>query len=418
LALFLYFIFFSAWLLLNYKYHGLNASTFLLAVYLVSSIGAIFLMYFYHSYDEEKIFFSAALFHITCLFLFLAPIVKVGNTNVQSFRMPSYKYLNYFAWIIISLSIISIVVASTKLKVVFSYDDLARARAMHNLNELYSNEQRNVFTYLGGIGQHLSLIALFMAFYFSINFPKKKLIFSLLFASSFAVVIQNLTIVGRDGIVRWILFFLFVFFIFKKQISLKTKRKIIKFSAIAIIPMGLLFFQISAAKFQGVGKGIIYYFVDYLGQSFIYFSYNFHQFMNGTAGGRMNFPSLFPAGQQVSINNLNDIFFANYNLNTFSTFVGSFYFDMGLLRTFDAALLFFLIFLFYFRKNISNSFSTLIVYLILYEIVLLGVFYYMFSSTEVVNTFIFIILLSILTDYKSKKKPILTTVFNEYTRHN
>jgi hypothetical protein len=140
--------------------------------------------------------------------------------------------------------------------------------------------------------------------------------------------------------------------------------------------------------------------------------------MNGTAGGRMNFPSLFPAGQQVSINNLNDIFFANYNLNTFSTFVGSFYFDMGLLRTFDAALLFFLIFLFYFRKNISNSFSTLIVYLILYEIVLLGVFYYMFSSTEVVNTFIFIILLSILTDYKSKKKPILTTVFNEYTRHN
>jgi len=400
--LILYFLFFSVWLYSNYRRYKFTPSTFLLGIYWLSSLAAQFLLYGYKTYSESRIELSAIIFHIICLFLFLYPLIRFGNENIIKFRLPSLKYIKIFSWFIIALSVIAIIVAAYKVKFVFSFSDLTEARRLHNAGELYDRNNGDFFDYIANIGPHLALFALFMSFYVFAFYPRSKKLFILLFISSFSIVLGNLAILGRDGIIRWFLFFFFVYSYFKRYLLRKTKR-LIRFLFILVgLPIILIFFKITDVRFTGRDEGLFYYLIDYTGQSFIYFSYNFNRFIEGTSGGRMNFPILFPSSERAQMGHLNDIYMADYNLNTFSTFVGSFYFDMGLTKTLFLAISFFLFFLLFFKRRKTYSFTKLIVFLILYEVVLLGVFYYMFSSPTVINTFILLICIAVFIVFNEK----------------
>ena len=399
--LILYLLFFSFLFLLNYKKHGFTPSTFIIGIYLFSSVMSLLLLYHYEAFDEEKISLTAIIFHIICLYLFLSPVIYFGNTNINEIKFPPYGLLRYLVWSIILLSLTSIVVSWSKLKVVFAFEELSEARRLHNARELYE-EGGDIYTYLGGIGHHLSIFAMFFFFYFVAYYPQKKITQLLLFLSSFAIVFSNLSIAGRDGIVRWAFFLIFFFSFFKKNISAKVKKYIYTLSLMAGIPIISIFIAITQSRFGEKGGDVLLSVASYIGQSFPIFSYNFNQFMDGTAGGRINFPFLFPASQRASMNNLNDYFYADYNLNTFPTFVGSFYLDLGLLKTLLLALLFYLIFTYYYKFHKPRaSFVKIISFIILYQIMLLGIFYYMFYSSTVTNTLFLLIVLSVFLQYKS-----------------
>lgn len=400
----IYFLFFSTWVYLNYKRHGFSPSTFLLGVFWLTSIASMTLVYGYQTYIEERILWYAIIFHVICLFFFLYPVVKFGNLEINKFKMPPIKYIKILSWILIVFSISSIVVSTFKIQVAFSYDDLNEARALHNKGELNENADRNIFTYIGDIGQNLSIFPLFLSFYLFIFYPKLKLMTLLLFISSFAIVFNNLAIMGRDGIIRWFLFFIFVFSFFRKYISPKLKKQVFLLFIIGAVPIITIFYKITQARFINRDKDPFYYIVDYTGQPFIYFSYNFKNFMEGTAGGRMNFPLLFPDSERASINNLNDRYSADYNLNTFPTFVGSFYFDLGLIKTFILGVVFFLYFSYYFRRRKIYNFSQLIVFITLYHVFMLGVFYYVITSTTSNKSILAIIIFSLFVEFHFKRE--------------
>lgn len=399
--LILYLLFFSFLFFLNYRKHGFTPSTFIISIYLLSSVMSLLLLYYYQIFDEERISLIAIIFHIICLYLFLSPIIYFGNININEIKFPPYRILRYLIWTIILLSLISIVVSWSKLKIVFAFEEISEARRLYNARELY-DEDRNIYTYLGAIGHHLSIFAMFFFFYFIIFYPQKKIIQLLLFISSFAIVFSNLSTAGRDGIVRWGFFMIFAFSIFKKNISARAKKYIYTLSLIAGIPIVSIFVIITQSRFGERNGGVLQSIASYIGQSFPIFSYNFNQFMDGTAGGRINFPFLFPISQRRSLNNLNDYFYADYNLNTFSTFVGSFYFDLGLLKTLLFALFFYFIFTYYYKFHKPRaSFVKMMSFIILYQIMLLGIFYYMFYSTTVTNTLLLLIAIAVFLQYKS-----------------
>lgn len=397
----LYTIFFSLLLFFNYKKHGITPSTFILGVYWISSICGIILLYGYDHFDASKITFAPVIYHITCLALFLLPVLYFGNIDVNQIKYPSYDVLKYLLWFIIILSIMSIGVSATKVQTAFSYD-LNEARRLHNLRELHDDGDRNIFVYLGRLGTDMSFFALFFFFLVLTRYPQKRVIQILLIVSSLSVIISNLSIMGRDGIVRWLFFFATCFLMFRDKISEGLKRKIYMGVSVIFIPIIIIFSLITQARFSEKGDGTMYSVASYLGQSFIYFSYNFDNFEDGMSGGRMVFPSLFPTSERVLLNNLNDSFYADYNLNTFPTFVGSFYLDMGFTKTFFLALGFFIVMFFYLRiHKPQKSFSKLIAFLILYETMLLGVFYYMFTNETSVNVFILIFILCVFLQLHS-----------------
>lgn len=402
--LFLYFVFFLFWFLLNYRKHGFNPSSFLIGVYTFCSAIALFLLYYFQLFQEERINTIAILYHIICLYLFLSPIIYFGNISIENIPFPPFRLLRYLIWLIITLSFISIIISLGKLKTVFAYQELREARVLHNAGMLHEKDS-NIFSYFGALGHHLSIFALFFFFYIFTNFPKKKYLQILLFLSSFAIVISNFAIAGRDGVIRWLFFFLFFFSFFRMKISRKRKKKIITLAMLGGIPIIAVFFAISESRWNGRADNLLTPIAAYTGQSFLYFSYNFPAFIDGSTGGRSSFPILFPNHEKATMNNLNDYIYADYNLNTFTTFVGSFYLDMGLLTTLLIALIFYLTANFYFRfYKPKVSFVKLIVFIIFYQVMLLGVFYFMFYSETVVKTLIALAIISSFLQYRARSK--------------
>src|SRR5690606_7641723 len=140
---------------------------------------------------------------------------------------------------------------------------------------------------------------------------------------------------------------------------------------------------------------VFFYMLDYFGQSFIYFSYNFYDFMDDTFGGRISFPSLFPAQERLSNRSLNSQVYSDDYLNTFATFVGSFYKDMGFVKTFVFALGIKVLTSFkLFSTKSAFKLPTLVFNLILMQVYLTGLFYYMYAGTMAFNTFVLLMVLS------------------------
>ena len=396
--LILYVLFFGLWFYKNYKKNGFNISSFLLSLYLLSSVFSIILLYGYDEFDAERINILAILFHITCYFLFMKPFITFGNRiRIDKIPFPKYKTLQFIVYFIIVLSIASLIVSVPKMVYSFSFEDLSEARKLHNRRELFEDSNKGILEYLGSLGSALSYYSLFFCFYFLAFYRKSKILISLLLISSFGVVISNLAIMGRDGIMRWMMFFGSLYFLFNDYLNLKLKKRLKTMSMLLLIGFVIVFGAISLSRFGERDYSVFYYIMSYAGQQNIYFSYNFEKFMDGLAGGRMNFSFLF--SERVSINNINDLVYADYNLNTFSSFIGSFYMDLGLIKTFFLALS---LFVFNSLFLIKVNFIKLIYFLIIYEILLLGLFYYMFYSPTTVNVLLLFLFLCFIIYYHQK----------------
>ncbi|MDM1033762.1 oligosaccharide repeat unit polymerase [Myroides odoratimimus] len=402
----IYIFFFGAWFIYNYRIYGINVSTFIIGLYLLSAISGFILLYAFDFYDPERILVKAIFTHIICLFLFLYPVVYVGNKGLKNVIFPGFTQLRYLIFILIFLGLVTIITSVENVQKVFSFTDLSEARKLYNAREI-DVTSTGIFGYLAGIGTHLAYYSIFFFFYLLAFFPQKKLLIVLLFISSFGNIFYNLSAMGRDGLVRWMLFIIINYLLYKDYLSISLKAKIKKMSFIPLVAILLVFFMITFSRFGDRQQGVMFYIFDYIGQQNIYFSYNFDQFFEGAAGGRLNFGYFL--GDSISMNNLNDIFYADYHLNTFSTFVGSFYFDTGFLTTLLLSIFFYII-SFCFIKIGKFTFTKFVVFLIFLEIELLGIFYYMFYAPTRINTLLLLIIISFCIYFISKYKSTLIKI--------
>lgn len=403
----LYLFFFGFYFFGNYRRYGFNASSFVLLLYLVSVGTAAILLFNFDVYDIEKMTYVAAIYHSLCLYLFISPIVSFANGSQLDFKLPTEKGLQIFAYLILVLCFMSIAHSIAKLEIAFSFADLSEARRLHNKRELFENTgNQGIFDYFASFGHHFSFFAVLLFFLYVVYFPHYKKLIALLFVASLAIVLNNLSIMGRDGIVRWLFFFGFWFFFFKNSLSEKFIRRIIRGTAIISIPLISVFGAITIARFSGRSQDILFYLLDYLGEPVIMFAYNFETFFEGSFWGRLNFPVFFEATERVSMNNLNETIYAAHSLNTFPTFVGNFYMDFGFIGTLLLALGFKIFTLIYFNFSADKyQFSKIIFFAICIQIILLGVFYFMFYSPTVFKSLLLVFILSLFIQIKwgSKK---------------
>ncbi|HOS16705.1 MAG TPA: O-antigen polymerase [Bacteroidales bacterium] len=401
----LYFIFFLGCFYLNYKRNGFNVSTLLLSIYLISSLSSIYLLYGFNKYDPESISLFAITIHILCLSLFLAPLIYFGNKNID---VPQFnlKVLNRIAWLAVFFSITNICVSIPKVFIVFSQPDMLTARTLYMSGQLYEHTQ-SIWNYISSIGKYTSIITIFLFFYYKC-FTKNKLLTYLLLISTFSIVFSGITAIWRVAFIQFFYQFLFAYILFRKYLKTNINKKKLMIILSVFLIIIVLVAKITIERFAGRDESIMFYVLDYAGQSFINFSFYFDTYFDGIYWGRKNFAFLFPSHMQVSIFNLNDIFFSERLLNVFGTLISSFFGEFGCWGTCAFALFTFLMFNMFLNSDLIDNFVIIrwILFLIWYDMLFMGVFYYTLGGSTPGASIIAFLIIAFMSYFKFNRMKI------------
>lgn len=406
LIVLLYVVVFGVYFLINCYKYGYNGGSFLISLYFLGSLSGFYLLITTGFYDAYRLDLFAVIYHSFCLLMFLSPIVYVSNKLIHRFKIPDPVGLRIFLYVLIFFSFFSFASLIPKIQSVFAIGDFKTARNLYNYGGLHDSEGGGILDYLGGIGAAFAYFSMFFFFYYLKNYPKKRLLIALLFICSLTDALSGLSVAGRGGIMRWILMLVFFYLSFHPHIDPKLRRRMLRLISLMAVPLITIFAFITISRFSDREYPVYTYVIDYIGQSFIYFSYIFDPFFESTFGGRMNFPIFFPNDRIDRV--LSEEVSANFDLNTFSTFVGSFYKDVGFYRTLILAVVYWIVLSYLFRgAKVCNNFYKLMIFIIFSQIIVNGVFYFQYTGTTKIRSFILLIILAIAIEERFPKRSLL-----------
>lgn len=395
-------MFFGCWSFFNYHKNGFNISVLILLLYFLGTLCCLSIFLFYPNEIKypERISVISVMSHIILLWLFLYPLVKYGNYFLPERLNIGKSRLSIFLWCIIVPSLSAMIISIFDIVRIFSYGNLLEAR-MAFVNGDLSTEyvsRFGVVGYMMSFGPVISFLALFFFFYRKFYCKEKGVMVWLLFLSSFCIVAYNLAIAGREGFVRWFFYCIFCVCFFRKYISYKQNKTLFNIIGIFGGMLLIIFSMITADRFEDSNNGPFYSLISYCGQQFYYYSYAYDRFFNDGYG---SLGELFPivSNTRADAMNLNSFVNADYYLNTFSTFVGSFLKEAGFMNTLLLALFAFLFsyFAFWRKQRYANySLTRIVAYLFYYEVVLLGFFYFIHYLKFTQITIVFFIVLSFM----------------------
>lgn len=200
-------------------------------------------------------------------------------------------------------------------------------------------------------------------------------------------VLYILSYAGRDGVVYWVMSFVFFFLLFRDFLPLTSKRALYLGFAILFFPIFLVFIKISIARFGENGTGeVILSFFDYAGQQIFYFNDHF-MVSPPPMHGAINFGPAFSLGTKLFDHDYEQFvraewftFFLDRDVIpwVFTTFVGSFLHDFGRFGAFISCLILYGLAK-YSVHSVKGGYmllSDLIIFILIFQIVSWGVFYY------------------------------------------
>ena len=381
--LYIYIIFFTIWFFSIKSKNFINLPRFIVLIYLLSAISCELIHLFYPENIRfyNRITFESVLYHIIVLFLFLFPIVHFSSRLDIEKLWINERQINIYSWFIVIPATLSVIVSAIDVALIFAFGNMLEARNAFlagDISNLYIS-RFGILGYLISLGPNLSFIALILSFFYKFILKSKILLGNLLFICSFSIVLNNLAIAGREGITRWFIYLIFALFLFRKHIVFK-ENKVFFISLLSVSTIvGGIFLINTVDRFEAHSDDSILPILNYYGQPFYYFSYIYQRFADTDYVGLL---SLFPIlmSDTIDIYNLDFLFSADFGLNTFPTFVGTFLMYAGAIKTLLLALGYFVcIGCLLFINFKKLTFPKLVTYLFISEILIMGVFYYMFG---------------------------------------
>lgn len=383
----IYIIYFGLWLYVIHRKAGVNISFYLIGVYLLSMICCeiLFVVWPETIRYPQRVTFTSVTFHILLLVLVLLPLTRFGNTLSIDRVTINRRTLAIFSWAVVLPALGAIVVSLGDIGAVLGYTDMGDARSAFmegDVSNLYI-ERFGFWGYVMSLGTATSFLAVVLGFYYLFVLKKRGLLTILLFVASFSLVINNLAIAGREGVVRWVLFFVFSCVLFRHHLSFKG-HKIFWFLVVGGASVIITaFLIISQDRFGHEGEGVIYSFFYYIGEQYYYFAYGLDRFgATGMSDSMLSPFQLFQEGKMEAYF-LNEKYYADYYLNTFPTFVGTFLIKMGAFKALVLCVILFVVLYLVFWKiprGRSITFTKFVGYLMCYEIALAGVFYFLHGA--------------------------------------
>ena len=205
----------------KYKFPALN---FVIFFYLIASVSGVLMNFFIT--DNPCTVFSFA-YQVLIFYLFLKPIIYYGKHERQrKFVMISDRGFLLISYALIGLQLFAIAYFIAWDVRLLTSGDLGQVRS--ELIESESNELgTSIFRTIAGTSSYYYGYNILLFFY-SLAFRKDhKLILVLLILSSTSRIFHALTYMGRDGLLFWILSFVFTFFMFKPYLG-KEADKLVK----------------------------------------------------------------------------------------------------------------------------------------------------------------------------------------------
>lgn len=227
----------------------------------------------------------------------------------------------------------------------------------------------------------------------------------ILLISSFSYVVYILSYVGRDGVVYWIMSYLFCYLLFRDFVARVELKRLNRFAGLASVIFLFVFYVISIARFSEKDFGTGWQILNYIGMQIR--NFNDHYIVNAPLQhGESCFPELIKLMNILGLDigtNLNKmdlyIFFLDRGVElwVFTTFIGSLMLDFGRIWL----LLFLCLFSFLIRiilKKVSKTgifeFSNILLFVLLYQIVYWGVFYFRQYSAFYYMLFVILLFVS------------------------
>lgn len=402
----------------NWKFGSIS---YLLTLYILMGITSLILTYTKILPSSFKFSFEAMIYLSICFSIIFYGFFNFREVNIHKIKITNLKLFKLLEIALIIGGFIAIFFFLPH-----AIKGISGDVAFNRKNNL------EIQTVLGGyklintiisIFANLFIVSITLSF---INFArgsKFKLRAYLLLFSSISYVIYILAYVGRDGSVYWGMSFMFIFLLFKDFLKINVTKKLIKLILFIFILLAIPFSIISIARFSNSDFGVIWELVNYMGQMIK--NFNDSYLVNAPlTNGSNSFPlfyewfynmGLLSQNMEVKIETQQFYFLHNDVFPwVFTTFIGSFLIDFGNVGT-----LILLIILSGISKNIINkinktntlNFSNLIIFILLYQNVLWGIFYFRLYS---LNLYILImIFISIIFKvFIVKKNPIFILKVN------
>jgi oligosaccharide repeat unit polymerase len=226
----------------------------------------------------------------------------------------------------------------------------------------------------------------------------------LMLLSSLSFVVYILAYAGRDGVVYWLMSYVFCFLLFRNFLVMSDLKRLKRFSVLLFAAIMIPFLMITTSRFSEMTGSIAFWLINYAGMQLQNFN-NHYQIEVPLLYGKFTFPIIydflylvgFDISSKYDINIFNSYFLSEGVVPwVFATFIGQFIYDYGKIGT----LLFLCIMSLATRKLLKKvmrtgtfEFSNLLIFILLYQTVYWGVFYF---RLYVSNYYIlFIILLCI-----------------------
>jgi hypothetical protein len=364
-------VFIFTWANKNKKGSWFTPSGFLLFIYLFSiGLSLIHIPINDVPFVLQDKYWMPMFIMLVFLIAFLYPFIFYNESVIRQIKLPNLNVLNIVSSIIIILSFYSIVYYLPTVVMVFSSSDLAFMRDNRYISGEYV--ETGIFNTIASVSASLYWFAILLFFiYIIIGGHKNRC--KLLFISSISNIIHVLTFVGRDGVVTWIFSFIFLYLFFRDFLQQESRNKFKKyaiiFGSIAILP----FIMISASRFKGsVIKDLLSYYAQGFPNGCLYF---------GIDDIPKNIGSGFPLFYEFTGLQLPESYRWDEGGTqswVFGTFVKSLYSSLGsqgLILVCIFALIIFIIIMG--KGNYTLSFSKIFIYMLYFQILSQGVFYFM-----------------------------------------
>lgn len=232
----------------------------------------------------------------------------------------------------------------------------------------------------------------------------------LLFAASLVYVVYVLAYVGRDGVVLWILSVITVFLFLKQFIGAGIRRTLFPVFIISILILIIPFVIITLARFSVHEAGVAGGFWFYIGDQVTAFNDQFiATIFSPPLWGQQNFPIFYkifnPGFSEFDRVGWIEAYtlFTNVMPWHFATYVGAFLADFGYFITPVVVLFIAIITRLSARRVVENNVMTLsqlMIFILCYQMILFGVFYFKHSAS---NLFIITVLFMALILKLSRK---------------
>lgn len=396
-------IFFLLWWS-NKKAKGrwLTCSSVLLGIYMVCSLMGIFeLGNGDYRLPYDSYYWFPLLEFDLFLLAFLLPFRIYNESSIDRLKLPSLQFLNAFSTIVIILSFYSILFFAGSVRNIMSMSDLGAARNTHNAGEMYF--EAGIMATIATVSAANYVFAIVLYFIYKVIGGANRRCL-LLLISSLSRPISVLAFVGRDGIVFWIFTFVFCYAFFRqympKQMRKQTLKPLFVAGGLFAIPFLLISISRFGSSYEG-GTGAS--FVSYLGHAFIQGPLFF-----GIPDKPITPGAVFPLFYEITGMSrpvaMGGGMVGEWVSWKFSTFVVSLYASLDLRGLIITVVLMFLFFYITTgRAKTMLNMGQFTIYLLYFEIIGEGVFYFC-HATRGGNLFIVTtLLLSIILSISSKQ---------------